>query len=160
VVLVVAAGARAGAGSALGDLIALGTPLSWAIYLVIANAAAKHTDAVVFTTWSLVAATLVFLPMALAQATQGSDHWVAALPAVAYSGVFATGLAYALYSWALPRVGITETSMYTYLQPVLGVAIAAVFLHEAVGPLQVLGGAAILLAAYLGCWSRTPEPHK
>jgi drug/metabolite transporter (DMT)-like permease len=44
--------------------------------------------------------------------------------------------------------------MYTYVQPVCGVAIGALFLHEAVGAAQVVGGAAILLAAYLGSWSR------
>jgi drug/metabolite transporter (DMT)-like permease len=160
VVLVVAAGARAGGGSALGDLIALGTPLTWAVYIVIASEAAKRTDPVVFTTWCLVVSILVFLPMAAVQATQGADAWIPALPAIAYSGIAATGVAYALYSWALPRVGVTETSMYTYVQPVMGVAIGAVFLHEVVGPLQVVGGAAILLAAYLGSWSRAAEPQK
>lgn len=161
IVLVVLAGARAGGGSALGDLIALGTPLTWAIYLVIANEAARRSEAVVFTTWCVAFSVLVFLPMAAVQATQGADDWIPALPSILYSGVMATGVAYALYSWALPRIGVTETSMYTYLQPVCGVAIGAIFLHEAVGPLQVVGGAAILLAAYLGSWSRVKEtPQK
>jgi drug/metabolite transporter (DMT)-like permease len=128
-----------------------------AIYLVIANEAGKRTEAVVFTTWCVAVAMLVFLPMAAVQATQGPDDWAPALPAILYSGVLATAVAYALYSWALPRVGVTETSMYTYLQPVCGVAIGAIFLHEPVGPLEVVGGAAILLAAYLGSWSRVKE---
>jgi len=37
---------------------------------------------------------------------------------------------------------------------VLGVAIGAYFLREAVGLAQMVGGAAILVAAYLGSWSR------
>jgi drug/metabolite transporter (DMT)-like permease len=153
VVLVVAAGARAGGVSVLGDLVALGTPLTWAVYLVVSERAAQRTDAVVFTTWCVVASTLVFLPLAGAQALQAPDNWIPALPSIAYSGVVATGVAYGLYAWALPRVGVTETSMYTYLQPVCGVAIGALFLHEAVGLPQVVGGAAILVAAYLGSWS-------
>jgi drug/metabolite transporter (DMT)-like permease len=154
VVLVVAAGSRSGAVSVLGDLVALGTPLTWAVYMIVADHAAKRSDTIVFTTWCVVASTLVFLPLAGVQALQGQDDWIPALPSILYSGVVATGLAYGLYAWALPRVGVTETSMYTYVQPVLGVAIGAFFLREAVGLPQIVGGAAILVAAYLGSWSR------
>ena len=160
VVLVIAAGARGGGVSLLGDLVALGTPLTWAVYMVVSDQAAKRSDAIVFTTWCVVAAFLVFLPAAGVQALHGHDDWIPALPSIAYSGVVATGLAYALYAWALPRVGVTETSMYTYVQPVCGVAIGALFLHEAVGEAQVLGGAAILVAAYLGSWSRARPVHE
>jgi drug/metabolite transporter (DMT)-like permease len=160
IVLVVAAGARSGGGSLLGDLVALGTPLSWAVYMVVADQAAKRSDVIVFTTWCVVASALAFLPLAAVEALRGYDDWIPALPSIAYSGIAATGIAYALYAWALPRVGVTETSMYTYVQPVCGVAAGAVFLHEAVGLPQIAGGAAILVAAYLGSWSRArPVPE-
>jgi len=42
-------------------------------------------------------------------------------------------------------------------QAPIGVALAAIFLHEAIGPIQVLGGAAILAASILIQRGPTPD---
>lgn len=159
--LVVTAAARGGGGSLLGDAIALAAPVSWAIYLLLAAHANRTSNAVVFLTWTAVTALIFLLPMALLEGVRaGNNDWLPALPALLYSGLLATGLGYALYFWALPRVGITETAVYTYLQPLLGALIAAVFLHEPFGTLQIVGAVAIIAAAYLGSWSRVRVPQQ
>jgi drug/metabolite transporter (DMT)-like permease len=159
--LVVAAGARGGGGSLAGNAIAVLAPTSWGAYLVVAARANRTTNALVFLTWTTLFAVVLLVPMAVVETSlTGSNDWLPAIPAILYSGLVATGLAYALYFWALPRVGVTETAVYTYLQPLLGALMAAFFLHEAFGPLQVVGAVAILLAAYLGSWSRVRVPQQ
>lgn len=156
-VLVVAATAHRDAGTGralLGDLLGLIAPLSWAAYILIAARAARSSSAIVFMAWSMVLAQVVLLPLMLAEAGRQHEAWQAALPWLAASGVIATGAGYGVYFWALPRLGVAETAVYTYLQPLLGAAAGALFLGEALGPWQVAGAAAIVGAAYLGTWSR------
>ena len=159
-VAVVAASAhRSGSGSALlGDLVALASPTCWAAYILVAARAARHSSAVVFLTWSMLLSQAVLLPLLVVESAARPEAWVPALPWLAFSAVLATGAGYAVYFWALRRVGITETAVYMYLQPLLGALMGALFLGEPFGPWQVGGALAIIAAAYLGSWSRVETP--
>ena len=154
---VVAATARGGPAAStalLGDLVALVSPICWAAYIVVAARAARASGAIFFLTWSMLLAQVVLLPLLLVEAAHQPEHWLQGLPWLMVSGVLATGAAYAIYFWALPRVGVTETAVYTYLQPLLGALMGAFFLGEPFGPWQIGGAIAIVAAAYLGSWSR------
>lgn len=156
-VAVVAATAHAGPSGSLallGDLVALVSPICWAGYILVAARAARHSSAVVFLTWSTLLAEVVLLPLLLFEAAHQPERWLGAVPWLVLSGVVATGAGYAVYFWALPRVGVTETAVYMYIQPLLGALIGAFFLGEPFGPWQVGGAVAIIAAAYLGSWSR------
>lgn len=157
--LVVAPSARSGGGTLPGDLVAILAPSSWAVYILLSADAARSSTAVAFLTWTMLASLVALLPLGVLDAARGGNDWPPAVPALLFSGVLATGVAYALYLWALPRLGVTETAVYTYLQPLLGAVAASVFLHEPFGPLQIAGAASILLAAYLGSWSRISKPE-
>lgn len=59
--------------------------------------------------------------------------------AVGYLGVVATGVAFVLYFTLLARRGAFETSLVSYLVPVVASVVGVVVLNESITPLSVVG---------------------
>ena len=68
---------------------------------------------------------------------------------LAVVGLFAAALPSVLFLTGIRWIGGVRTGIVMLFEPVVGVALAAIFLAEALAPLQVLGGATILLAALI-----------
>jgi drug/metabolite transporter (DMT)-like permease len=66
-----------------------------------------------------------------------------------YVGVFAAAVPSVLFLTGIRRIGGVRTGILMLFEPVVGVLLAAVILTEGLQPLQVAGGATILLAALL-----------
>ncbi|MFT3928518.1 MAG: DMT family transporter [Myxococcales bacterium] len=94
----------------------------------------------------------------IAWATQGAPP--SALPlgvagALLALGLLGTGLAFLIYFVLLERVGATNTSMVTYLVPVVGLTSGALFRGERFGP-NVYAGACAMIA---GVWLAQRAPR-
>lgn len=92
--------------------------------------------------WSLLAS-----PVLSWQPVQLSLPVVASMVAL---GAFGTGLAFVLNTAVTAGLGATFASTVTYLSPVIGVALGAAVLGEAIGPFEVLGGAVVVLGVAVG----------
>lgn len=157
VVAIVLQTGRGAGGNLLGDLIGLGAPVTWAAYTVLLVGVTRHTTATVFLAWIMLLGAAGLSVLAFFQELASPDrNWVAGLPELAYSALLSTGVAYALFFWALPRLGVTGTAIYSYLQPPIGATLGALFLGEPFGAVQGAGAIAIMFAAYLGN-SKGPE---
>jgi drug/metabolite transporter (DMT)-like permease len=66
-----------------------------------------------------------------------------------YVGLFAAALPSVLFLTGIRWLGGVRTGILMLFEPVVGVALAAIFLGEGLAPVQVLGGGTILLAALL-----------
>ena len=64
-------------------------------------------------------------------------------------GLFAAALPSFLFLTGIRRIGSVRTGILMLFEPLVGVALAAIFLAEGLAPLQAVGGATILLAALL-----------
>jgi len=64
-------------------------------------------------------------------------------------GIFAAAVPSSLFLAGIRRLGGIRTGIVMLAEPVVGVILAAIFLREAVGPVQALGGVTILAAAFL-----------
>jgi drug/metabolite transporter (DMT)-like permease len=64
-------------------------------------------------------------------------------------GLFAAALPSVLFLTGIRRIGGVRTGILMLFEPVVGVGLAALFLAEGLHPLQVAGGATILVAALL-----------
>jgi drug/metabolite transporter (DMT)-like permease len=64
-------------------------------------------------------------------------------------GILAAAVPSSLFLFGIRRLGGIRTGIVMLAEPVVGVILAAIFLAEGVGPLQVIGGATILVAAIL-----------
>jgi drug/metabolite transporter, DME family len=72
-----------------------------------------------------------------------------ALAIVAFTGVFAAGIPSILFLTGIRAIGGTRAGILMLFEPLVGVTLAALLLHEALTPVQVVGGIGILAAAIL-----------
>ena len=147
-----AAGSRADVG---GQLALIASSVSYAAGNVYARRFVRNVRplsiAFLELSFALVAAlALVFIferPFELA--VDGSS-----LVAVGWLGFFGSGLAFVAFFRLLARWGSTRSSLVAYVLPVVGIVLGVVFLHEAVGPVVligtglVIGGIALTNAAF------------
>jgi drug/metabolite transporter, DME family len=71
------------------------------------------------------------------------------LAIVAVAGIAAAGIPSVLLLTGIRMVGGTRSGILMLFEPLVGVTLAAAFLDEALAPIQVVGGVAILAAAIL-----------
>ena len=109
--------------------------------------AARHISGWAATLWSVALASLVMLPLAIAGGTwtalttTGPATWAALF----YLSVLSSILGYAAWYWALAQKSIGRTGALQFVQPVVGLACAVLFLGEALSG-SLLVATVIILA--------------
>lgn len=73
--------------------------------------------------------------------------WPAVL-SVLYLGVFGSVVAFIAYYWLLKRIDAVYLSLTSFINPIVGVVLGAVVLHEALGT-SIIGGALLVLGGIL-----------
>lgn len=156
VALVIAAGQGLVLGASLvGDLLTLLAAACWAIYTVFGARILRRHSPLVTTTWAIVAGTLFIAPLGIAQlvsADLSGDLTGLGPPillAILYSGTLAAGFANVIVFHGVKLLGPTRVTALQFLVPALAVVMAAIFLLEAIRPVQVVGGGIILLGVAL-----------
>ena len=113
------------------------------------------------TTWAILAGTIFMAPLGIAQlATSELSSGLPELglpdrPALLSSGTLAAGFANVIVFHSVKLLGPTRVTALQFLVPALAVAMAAIFLDEAIRPVQVVGGVVILAGVALlrrGSW--------
>ena len=74
-----------------------------------------------------------------------AETWLAA----GFLGVFSTSVAFVLFFWAVHRYGASLAAMVTYLTPIATLVLAFLILGERPLPLQLVGGAVIVVGVRL-----------
>jgi drug/metabolite transporter (DMT)-like permease len=150
VALIVFGGSSGSADSPtfLGELLALVTAASWAIYSVIIRPLMARYTALSLSSFMMVVGTVALLPFALPELA--TTDW-SAVPGEAwlglfYAALFSVSLTNILYFTAIGRVGASRAALYTYLEPFLGVMFATLLLRESVTLLQLAGGVVVVAA--------------
>jgi drug/metabolite transporter (DMT)-like permease len=143
----VASGSGGFSGKVLGDGLAIMTALTWAGYSILITPLMRRYSP--FRISSLVLL-IGWIPLALAglrQTTSQSFHfgylmWICIAFAV-LGPLFLTNI---LWFTAISRVGPSRASLFSNMQPLLGVLFALLLLGEHLTRWEVIGGAAILSA--------------
>ena len=156
VALVITAGQGLVLGVSLtGDLLTLLAAACWAIYTVFGARILRRHSPLVTTTWAIVAGTLFIAPLGIAQLVSAdlSGNLTGLGPpillAILYSGTLAAGFANVVVFHGVKLLGPTRVTALQFLVPALAVVMAAIFLSEAIRPVQVIGGGIILLGVAL-----------
>jgi drug/metabolite transporter (DMT)-like permease len=121
------------------------------LYGIAANYTKKKMsdiDPFVIATGSLIAATLLLLPLAWLYWPETSPGRVSWMSTVVL-GVFCTGVAYILYFRLLSRIGPAKALAVTYLIPAFGVLWGHLLLNEPVSASMIVGCAIILVGTTL-----------
>jgi len=129
----------------LGNLLALGSALSWAVYTVLGKRYSARIHPVTATLGSTFWGLLFMVPLVL---TEPAPNLVglskASWLSVIYLGTVASALPIFLWNYALNHVEASVAGLYTNLAPVVAVLSATVFLRESLVAQQVAGGAAVI----------------
>jgi drug/metabolite transporter (DMT)-like permease len=88
--------------------------------------------------WHIVLAVPHAGPLVTGEVSAGA--WLS----ISFSGVFSTGVAYALWNLGVRQIGPSHAAVWTNLVPVIALCTSWIWLQEQVDPLQLAGGAAIV----------------
>jgi len=133
-------------GLRAGDFINLAAMVCWSAYTVYGKRVLVTYSPALATAAAYVLGTLVLIPLALVTAPLLPAPNLAspvAWAVVLYQALFGA-VAHVWWYRAVQVVGPSLASVFMNLQPVIGLALAAVLLSEAVGFWQLAGGALVL----------------
>ncbi|MEP7326678.1 MAG: DMT family transporter [Gemmatimonadota bacterium] len=132
----------------LGALCMVGAVVAWALYTVTAKRAA-HLDPLVMIAGASLLGSIFLLPLSALELTRQMPHvTLGGIAGAFFLGVFASGIAYVVYSRILRELDASLVGTLLNIDPIVGVISAVVFLGEALHGWQVVGG----LAAFGGMW--------
>lgn len=131
--------------SFLGQVAVVVASFSYGSALVFARAKLAREDPVLVTGLQVGIGAIIMWPVAFAvnggapNLDVGLKAWLAWLTL----GFLGTGVAYIAYYWLIAEIGVLVSTV-TYIQPVVGLCLGALVLHEAFG-LNVVAGAALII---------------
>ena len=135
----------------VGDALALGAALCWAVYCVLLKRITSIGNMIVFTRRVFAYALVAMIPMLC---VTGLHTQTATLAHAAVTGnllflaLGASALCYVLWNSAVGRVGVVKASYFLYFVPVVTLVLAAIVLGEKI-TLYAIGGTALIIA---GVW--------
>jgi len=146
-------GFSGGSSTLLGVLLAVGAGICWALYTVLGAKATTGYGAFFCTALLFVLGTVMTLPLA---AIWGDPRGAAELPpatwvGIAYLGLLAAALGFALWYVALKYLKPGELGAFGYLTPVVSTVLARIFFAERLGwgfllsLALILGGVALMV---------------
>lgn len=135
---------------ALGFALALTAAVSQTVYILSVRTAFKSLPTEQLTALVLSSAAIAYLAIALATGGLASvllpfsvpDLW----PLVLLAGLVGAAVPTLLFLVGIRWIGGIRTAILAMFEPVVGVVLAALLLSEGIGPLQLLGGAIVLIA--------------
>jgi drug/metabolite transporter (DMT)-like permease len=146
----------AGDGQPLGIALGVAAAVIYAIYILVGARATARAGAIASSTVIMTAAAIVYSAIVAIQGPRfpaTATGWAAVLAIALVSTV----LAIVTFFAGLERIGPTNASTLSTLEPLVTVLLALLFLHEAIVPLQIIGGGLILAAVIVLARSETQE---
>jgi drug/metabolite transporter (DMT)-like permease len=159
-VLVVSPAAGGGSERLLGDLFFVAGAALWGVYSVLARRASTRFNAISVSLYGIAFGTVVLVPLAVIEGGLGSltGAPVEALAGIGYLAVFGTVGAFVLLNLGVARLGAARASAFALLVPVVGVLSSVWLLGETIGPMTLVGGAAVLAGLWLVEHPATASP--
>ncbi len=133
-----------------GEWLMLMAALSMAIGTVMVRYVCQHADPIAATGWHMV---IGGIPLFAGSATWESQQWVNLTGldglALAYSTIFGSAIAYALFFFFATTGNLTSFSSLTFLTPVFALLFGNLYLNEVLNPVQWVGVSLTLVSIYL-----------
>lgn len=135
----------------LGVLFGLGAAASQTVFIAVSRAGHRsiRSDAATLAILggSVVMGTGVALVAGQLPELLGPLGSLQSWPFVLAAGIIGAGFPMLLFLGSIRRIGGTRTAILMLWEPVMGALLAAALLAEPLGPIQVVGGALVLVAA-------------
>ena len=133
----------------IGDALGIGTAVFYAGYMLAVKSAAAHASVARIALVNTVVAALILAPFALATADQFWPQTAYGWSVLIAMALIAHVLGQSLIAFGLGTVPAALGSVVLLIQPLLATVYAWIILDESMGPIQLVGGAIVLLGIYL-----------
>ncbi len=139
-----------------GDLLMLAGAACWSVYATVGAVTTRHGSPLGVTAVACLAGAAMLFPLGfLEHGYADVPTWpAAAWLDIAYLVVFATTVGFVLFYWAVRRFGAGLASLVSYLVPIFALAQAVLILGEQPAPLEIAGGAVILVGVRVATLDR------
>ncbi len=143
----------------IASFVLLGGALSWTIASILSRQTKVSISGMAAAGWQMLFGGVVNLLILGATRQWHGAHWgVQAWASVLWLVVFGSLITYTAYIYLLDHVVVSKVATYAYVNPIIAVALGAIFLHERFVPIEWAGMAAILIAVFLVNISKTQAP--
>lgn len=138
-------------GSTLGDLLVFASAIAWTTFTVGGKGFLSRFNSLSSITAIMMSGFLILLPLSLLKGGWGNLIHLSPLTwmGVLFLGIFCSGLGYLFWYSALERRDSGAVAMYLYLEPLVTLIGAALFLGEPIYGVTLVGGAMTLAGVYL-----------
>ncbi len=133
----------------VGDLLQLSSCLTWTVYTLAVTGPNERNGVLRVTTFAMAVAAAIGTLAALFTPWQAGPFTAQALVAIGFLGVICSGVAYYLWFAAQRDHGPTRVGALLYIEPFVGLIVAASLLHEPVTLNAVVGGVCVLAGVWL-----------
>lgn len=138
--------------SFFGNLLFILATISASLGTIVSKKLAKHYNTTTLTFWTFLIATITLFPIPLDEYTHHTLFAPINFPAmvgIIFGGLITSLLGYALFYWGLHYIKASETTIFTYIDPVIAILIAAPLLHEYPTPIFLLGSFLVFFGVYI-----------
>ncbi len=134
----------------LGDALVFVSIVAAVGWTLLARRLARRIGALAATALQFAVGVFILAPIAWAMdgappVALSGGVWASVLAL----GVACTAVTFGLWNWGLLHVEAARGGVFGNLEPLVGALLGVVFLGEVLGPLSVLGGLVLLVAAFL-----------
>lgn len=121
--------------------------------VVLMNKWLQGVDTYMRTMVQLLSAAVIMIPyMIITKDVVGMQMDLVSSSMLVFVGVLHTGVAYALYFGAIPKVKAQTLALFGYLDPVVAILLSALVLHEPLSLFGIIGAICILSSTLLSEW--------
>lgn len=134
-------------GSIVGNLFLILATLGAVFQTIIHRKFLTRFDPVKVTFWAFLVGAASFLPLAVSEYIASPNLYLLldwrGYMGLGFGAIFSSALAYSLFAYGLTRVTATDSSLFTYLDPIVGTVMGAVLLSEPITGYFILGSVLI-----------------
>jgi len=134
-------------GRLLGYLFAFGAVLSWNAYNFITVSLHRQYTSLTLTLNQLLCSIILLAPYAISHFPAREVFTLETVGGVVYLGVMGAAIGFIAQVKALHVLGVTPTSIFSNFIPVTSTFFGWLFLGEVISPIQMVGGAIIVISA-------------
>jgi len=141
-------------GSTFGDLLVFASAIAWTTFTVGGKGFLSRFNSLSSITVIMMSGFLLLLPLSLLKGGWGNLFHLSPLTwmGVLFLGIFCSGLGYLFWYSALEKKDSGSVGMYLYLEPLVTLIGASLFLSEPIYWVTLLGGTMTLAGVYLATW--------
>lgn len=135
----------------LGDILAFGAALCWAIYSVTLKKIINNYNSIYITRKVFFYALITILPIVLTSKNKIIINDLFKFENsfnLLFLGIIASGVCYVTWNYTVDKLGVIKTNNYIYLIPAITMLSSFFILHEKITTYSVIGAILILLGVY------------